>query len=137
MAKITAARFSEKPYELRIQIDGYLPKSANRMLRTHYHALHNENKRWQKIIRDAVTPFKPQTPLTKFHLELHRSSYRFLDYDNCCTSFKSIIDALKELVIEDDKYSMTGPWDVQQFFRPKKEDPQLWICVTEVLESET
>lgn len=43
---------------------------------------------------------------------------------------KPIVDALVSAgVMVDDKYSVTGPWNVTQEFRPKSAGPLLTVCV--------
>lgn len=85
------------------------------------------------MVKETLGKLPPQ-PLVKAHVHLIRHSNRLLDYDNCVSSFKGIVDSLVDAgVMIDDSYKVTGPWLVEQRYRPKKDGPLLEIIITEVL----
>lgn len=75
----------------------------------------------------------PPTPLKKALIRIVRHNYRMLDYDGCVGSLKPVVDALVTAgVLYDDNWNVTGAWDVDQQFRPKKHGPLLEIEVKEI-----
>lgn len=112
-----------------------LPDSLNKGLRAHRFAYQQKNKRWDMLIIGMVRNKLPLKPLTKARVTIVRHSWRWLDYDGLVGSMKPIVDALVDAgVMEDDSYTVTGPWHVTQEFRPKKSGPLLTVCVEEVPE---
>lgn len=118
-------------YLLHVIIQGALPKSANKMMRTHWRGNHSNLKRWKRIISDAVRPFAPEEPFDKIKITAIRHNYRFLDYDGLVTSLKGPIDGVKGIIFTDDSYKVTGPWDVRQEFRAKNSGPVLELFFEE------
>ncbi len=75
----------------------------------------------------------PSKPLERVNLALCRHSHRTLDYDGLVGSMKPVVDALVSAgVIVDDRWSVTGKWNVNQVFRPKSLGPLLEIMVQEM-----
>lgn len=118
-------------YTLKIEIDS-LPKSLNKKLRSHFHKNNKENNSWDRMIYFKVLKFKPPTPLIKCKIAIIRHSHRMLDYDGLVGSMKPVVDALVDSgIMIDDTWKVTGPWVVNQEFRPKKLGPLLQIFVYE------
>lgn len=128
---IVCEKSKDHPYELMIQIDGDLPKAMNKVMRSHWGKNNSDQKRWKRLVGQPALIFKPDKPLSKFRILAIRYNYRLLDYDGLVASLKPIVDALKGIVIEDDRYTMTGPWFVSQEFRPKKSGSMLKIVITD------
>lgn len=116
-------------FKLEIQIKGDLPKAMNKVMRSHWTKNNSDQMKWRRLVGTPATLFKPDRPLANFSIHAIRYNYRLLDYDGLVASLKPVIDALKGIIIEDDRYSMTGPWDVTQEFRPKKDGPLLKIMI--------
>jgi len=73
---------------------------------------------------------KPIKPLEKAKIDIVRYSHRTLDYDGLVGSMKPVVDALVSCgVLKDDSWKVTGQWNVNQRFRPKKDGPLLEIMV--------
>lgn len=123
-------------YVLRIVIQGKLPKSANKMLRTHWRGNHSQTRGWKLALRQATRAFAPSSPLKKVQISVTRHNYRFLDFDGVVTSVKGLIDALHNgdkknpaPIMVDDSWKVTGPWIIDQIFRPKSSGPVLEIQI--------
>jgi hypothetical protein len=120
-------------YRLSLDID-HLPKALNKSLRTHYHQLNKEKKRWHELIILLTLRNRPASPLPKANLKITRHYYRSLDYDGLVGSLKPVVDGLIHAqIIKDDSWGVLGAWEVDQQFRPKKHGPLLEIEVTEVI----
>ena len=88
------------------------------------------------MVEEKVSHQKPPKPLDKCHIKVERCFYRFLDWDSCVASLKPLIDGLIHCdIIKDDSYKITGPWDVTQSFRPKKEGPLLKVEIYDRMEN--
>ena len=110
----------------------YLPKSLNKALRFNCSGSNRLNKGWDDAIWVAVRGQLPPKPLQKARIRLVRHFWQTLDYDGLVGSMKPVVDALVTAgVLIDDRWSVTGPWEVTQVFRPKKDGPMLEIQVTE------
>lgn len=127
----TAAIISKDPYRLYICVKGDLPKATNKLLGAHYWQKHQNATKWKLIISNACELFLPPDLLEHVHIAAVRHSSRMLDYDGLVASLKPCIDGLKNLVIQDDSWRLTGPWKVDQRFRPKKDGPMLELWITE------
>ncbi len=111
-----------------------LPDSLNKGLRGHRMKYFKKNARWDMLIFGMARHKLPPTPLKKARITIVRHFWRTLDYDGLVGSMKPIVDALVDAgVMVDDSYAVTGPWNVTQEFRPKKEGPLLTVLVEEVL----
>lgn len=118
-------------YRLNLKID-VLPKSLNSKLITHWRTLHKENNTWDTIIACACSGQLPKQPVNRATIEITRHSYRMLDFDGLVGSMKPVVDSLVSCgVLKDDSWNVTGPWFIQQIFRPKKDGPLLDITITE------
>lgn len=72
----------------------------------------------------------PPRPLEKAQITLVRYSHRMLDFDGLVGSMKPVVDGLVTAgVLKDDSFGVTGPWAVNQRFRPKNEGPLLEVLV--------
>lgn len=108
-------------YELILEIDD-VPESLNRMLRTHRFKANKIKKSWYYKISKLVGPNRPKSPLKKASISIERHSNRFLDYDNAVASYKMVVDGLVLCgVLDDDNWGVTGPWEFNQIYRPKKD----------------
>ncbi len=120
-----------KLYTLLIQID-QLPKPLNVKLRSNRWNLHRENNHWDMMIACKCESLKPLTPLRKAKISITRYSHRMLDYDGLVGSMKPVVDSLVSCgVLSDDSWGVTGKWDVDQKFLPKKDGQLLEIKVQE------
>lgn len=90
-------------YRLEIVLFG-LPPTPN-YRHGHWTKLMKSNAEWRKKgALSCMAQKRPANPLTKAKLTCTRFSTRELDYDNLVSSFKPIIDGLKDAgVIVDDK----------------------------------
>lgn len=94
---------------------------------------HRLNKKWELVFAGLCRGKLPAEPLKKARLTITRHAYRSLDYDGLVGSLKPIVDALVAVgVLSDDSWKVTGPWVVDQVFRPKSEGPLLTISVGEL-----
>ena len=84
-----------------------LPPSANHR-HGHWAIQAKSNRDWrQKAKLSCMTQKRPPKPLSKAKLTCTRHSAREPDHDNLVSSFKAIIDGIKDAgVIEDDKSSV-------------------------------
>ena len=128
--QVTCAKIS-KPYQLTIHIQGDLPKAMNKIMRSHWTKNNSDQGRWRKLIGSPAMLFRPDKPLVSYRVSAVRYNYRMLDFDGLVASLKPCIDALKGIIIEDDRWSMTGQWDVNQEFRSKADGPALKIIITQ------
>lgn len=130
--KAEAKVLRETPRTFYICIKGEkLPKALNQMLgRNVWYARQNATQ-WKNIVISAAAKLKNDRLLDNFHVAICRHSTHELDYDGLISSLKPCIDALKGIIIQDDRYSMTGPWEAHQSFRPRKEGKMLEIMITE------
>jgi len=84
------------------------------------------------LVENAVKSQRPKIPLESCHIKVERLFFRSLDWDSCVASLKPVIDGLVHSgIIIDDNYKVTGPWDVTQGFRSKKDGPLLKVNVYE------
>lgn len=109
-------------YRLELEIPG-LPKTTNALRHAGGHwARHKHDKGWKNTVAVSCIGKKPAAPLSQFKLVLERHSSVEPDYDGLVSTFKCVVDSLREVgVIADDKYSATGQWDCKWFkTSPKK-----------------
>lgn len=121
-------------YELKLEIR-WIPEALNVTLRAHRMKRDRAQKAWAAYLcaeTHAVRKKLPTSPLKSAELRLVRHSHRMLDFDGLVGSMKPVVDGLKAAgVILDDRWSVTGAWQVDQRFRPKAEGPLLEIHVLE------
>lgn len=124
----------ENPYHVRIRIND-LPKATNELLGANRFVKHRNAQKWKQLVYLAVNKHLPLKPLKSAHISFIRHSYRFLDYDGLVASAKPVVDGLvtKKVgsvekgtskviwpgVIENDTWTITGKWNVDQVFSPK------------------
>jgi hypothetical protein len=114
-------------YKLELKID-HVPKSLNIALRSNRHKNNKLHKQWDQLIYLKCARNLPPKPLKKAKISITRHFYRTLDYDGLVGSLKPVVDALVTAgVLIDDNWGVTGPWIVDQVFRPKKDGPLLEI----------
>lgn len=119
-------------YVLRLTFP-FTPKPLNKSLRTHYHARNRESKAWDGMIAVETIHKRPETPLPKAKLRLIRYSHRFLDFDGLVGSMKPVVDALVTCgILVDDSWKVTGPWEVDQVFRPQVKGQLFELMVEEI-----
>lgn len=124
-------------YVLELKIP-FLPSSLNKALRDHHFTRSKNNSAWDKLIWLYVRNQLPPKPLTKVKITCQRYNWKALDYDGLVGSFKGPIDALETAkVIKKDSWKVTGKWDVDQHFLPKKETPYITIKIEEIHEGES
>lgn len=91
---------------------------------------HRSNNSWDWLIACKVGRSKPRQPLPTARLTITRHAHRMLDYDGLVGSLKPVVDALVSCgVIQDDSWGVTGPWTINQVFKPKSEGQLLEILV--------
>jgi hypothetical protein len=129
--KASGSVLSKTPYRLYLRFEGDLPKTANNLLGAHWRTRAGNADKWKRIVAMSSEALRPEKALGQFHISVKRSSHRMLDFDGCVSIFKPIIDGLKGLIIEDDCWKMTGPWRVDQEFRPKKDGPLIEVWISE------
>lgn len=109
-----------------------LPKSLNKALRAGRYANNRQNHQFDFLIAGMVRGKLPAKPLEKARIRIVRHFWRNLDYDGLVGSLKPVVDALVSAgVLVDDNWGVTGPWDVTQEFRPKKDGPLLEVVITD------
>lgn len=109
-----------------------MPCPLNVALRKHYKARHNDKLRWYNYIQAETHGKRPQKPLTRALITITRYSSRTLDFDGLAGSLKPVVDALKiSNIIIDDSWKVTGPWVLDQKFKPRAEGERLEIRVDE------
>lgn len=105
-----------------------LPPSLNVYSRTHWAVKAKEKEFWINVI--SFYPM-PEKPLKRYKLTLVRCSSVEPDWDGAVGSFKIVVDALRACkVIEDDKYSMSGPWAVS-WKKVKQKEGHIIVTVEE------
>lgn len=119
------------PYQIYIRIEGDLPKATNALLGAHWRKKHANAVLWKKIVYNAAYAFRPQQILETATIKIQRSSHRMLDFDGLVASCKPVVDGLKGLILRDDSWARTGPWNVTQEFRAKANGPLLEIWITQ------
>lgn len=106
-------------------------------MRKHYNVRNNIFKEWYVLVEQAVKSLRPPSPLEKCHIKIERLFFRTLDWDSCVASMKPVVDGLVHSgIMIDDNYKVTGPWDVTQSFRSKKDGPLLKVGVYEDVQSD-
>lgn len=95
-------------YKLQVELAG-LPKTYNSLGRTHWAIKANEAKKWRKEVAFSVIAERPKEPLQKAKVTLIRFSSNCPDFDGLVSSFKPVIDGLKDgKILVDDKMSCIG-----------------------------
>jgi hypothetical protein len=121
-----------KIYRLQLSIPE-VPAALNTTLNLSRWGRRDKNRSWDARIAYDVHFIKPRVPLERAKITLVRHSYRMLDFDGVVGSMKPVVDALVTAgVLADDSWRITGPWIVDQKFRPKKDGPLLEILIEEV-----
>lgn len=117
------------PYLLELNLR-FIPRRLNEVLRQHHMKRHSEISEIYRLIHLSTVGKRPNSPLEKCSITIIRHSSRSLDWDNCVSSYKPIIDGLVKIkIIMDDTWETTGPWTVLQSFRSKKEGPLSYIKI--------
>lgn len=118
------------PYVLELSLP-IVPTPLNIMLRMHHHKRSRVSDTYKLIIKQQLRGLqRPLWPLETCKITIVRHFYRFLDFDNCVASYKNIIDLIvRENIIVDDGWKITGQWDVSQEFRPKDEGPLSYVKI--------
>lgn len=121
-------------YHLKLEIPE-LPASLNKSLRTYRHDRDRSNKKWYELIWLLTRSKRPDLPLKKARIKITRCYYRSLDFDGLVGSLKPVVDGLTRAgVIYDDRWKITGKWEIDQVFRPLKNGPLLIVEVFEIKE---
>ncbi len=109
-----------QPYCLKFTLD-VLPKTANGS-HEHWRSKAQRVKLLKQAVFARAWPFKPAQPLVSAALTLIRHSSLEPDYDNLVTSFKPVIDGLRQAgIISDDRKKNIGrPEYLWQKAPPKK-----------------
>lgn len=123
---------SEDPFHLRLYLPG-TPASTNALLGASYWKKHKNRNLWHLIVKVALGPLRIEKPIEKAQIKIIRHSSRALDYDGCVASMKPVVDALVEYgILLDDRWSVTGKWDVDQAFRKAKDGSFIELEIMEV-----
>lgn len=122
-------------WTLQFELPG-LPKTVNAHRSAGHWARKKHDDQWKEATR--IISSKPADgPLSSFSLFLTRYSSNEPDYDGLVSSFKSIVDGLKEAgVIADDKLSNTGPWRCEWIKVPSTEGKIRVVIVSNKLHGE-
>ena len=110
-----------------------LPVTLNLLMRMHYQKRGVYDRRWKEqvhwtLIAEGLLPPKL---FSKAEIFLYRFSPRMLDFDNLVGSFKPVVDALKGVVIVDDRKAILGDrWEVSQI-QCRKADSRIVVRVEE------
>jgi len=70
----------------------------------------------------------PRLKSVKLDIAVFRS--RLMDYDGCVSTLKPVIDGLKDIVLHDDSWEVTGPWQVDQY-KCKRGEEKIAIIIEE------
>lgn len=110
----------------------------NVMLRKHHRVRTKISNDYKLVLKTLLRgKIRPIAPLEACKITIIRYNYRLLDYDNCVASYKNIIDLIvRENILIDDNYKVTGPWDVSQVFRSKQEGPLSYVKIEGFQETE-
>lgn len=82
--------------------------------KSHWRYAYKQASAWKQNVVYAVGKNKPPEPLKHYRLELVRFSSSEPDFDGLVRGFKNAVDGLKLAgVIEDDKLSNSGAWQVR------------------------
>jgi hypothetical protein len=87
-------------YHLELEIKGLPPMNSARNV--HWRVAQREKKLWQELVHLGVVGKKPPAPLPFANIRCTRCSAAMPDADNLAHSFKTLVDALVGVVIEDD-----------------------------------
>lgn len=118
-------------YKLHLVIQGN-PKSLNQTIRSNHFRNYTEKKKWEQIVCYLCKGKEPTRPLVKYNLKITRHASRMMDFDGLVGSLKPLIDGLILAgIIKDDGWQNSGPWEIDQIFRSRKEGPQIEIFVRE------
>lgn len=119
-------------YKITLTLPG-LPKTTNSGGRAHWAMKVKEAKKWHHAILSTSSESRPAQPLQKAKLTLIRYSSRRPDFDGLVSSFKHVIDGLKQAkIITDDKYENIG--NPQYEWMPVKSGQgKIEVTVEEVL----
>jgi hypothetical protein len=117
------------------------PEPQNKKNKRHWGARNAEAQEWAVLVQAALMwnnsevkfTHKPIEPLRKAQITIVRHSERMLDYDGLVGSMKPVVDALvKNGILADDSWPITGPWIVNQKFRAKKLGQLTQVIVEEI-----
>lgn len=109
-----------------------LPKTPNSIGKASIWHSHNERKKWRMLVAFALIKKVPSKPMEKANITCTRFSSREPDLDNLFSSFKFVIDAIKNCgVIKDDKSSCISLKCNWQKSKPK--EGKIKVEIQEVL----
>jgi hypothetical protein len=98
------------PYRLTLVLPG-LPKTSNAHRSSGHWARYRDDGAWKSAVTALARPRRPKVPLDRYRLHLTRFSSMEPDYDGLVSTWKSVVDGLREAgVIANDRYSNSGPW---------------------------
>lgn len=102
-----------KPYVLEFTIPG-LPPTQNGATRGKLKERFRVKSEWKMLVWAAIQGKKPRKPLARAKLTLIRGSRTRPDFDGLTSSFKVVIDALRQQgVLLDDRHENIGVPDYQ------------------------
>jgi hypothetical protein len=128
--------FTRDPYTLTLSIPG-LPKTTNAHRGKGHWARYREDLTWKTTVIGMCASAKPRVPLTRYTLTLTRFSSSEPDFDGLVSSFKVVVDALREAgVLADDRISNTGPWDCR-WEKAKPKEGSIRVEVRSISSPET
>lgn len=123
---------SSNPYFLEFNVSG-APMRANQLLGQHWTKRKKNADTYKTIVRYLVAKHKPENLLTSVKLSITIFKSRLCDYDGAVSTLKPIIDGLKDLILLDDSYEITGPWDVRQVKVKHKYEEKINVQVFEIM----
>jgi hypothetical protein len=123
------------PYRLTLVLAG-LPKTTNAHRSSGHWDRYRDDSVWKSAVGALVGAKRPKLPVPRCRLHLTRFSSVEPDYDGLVSSFKSVVDGLREAgVILNDRYSNTGPWDCRWAKCPPKQG-HIHVVVEQVAQPE-
>jgi hypothetical protein len=135
MNSVARYSFTREPYTLTLSIPG-LPKTTNAHRGRGHWARYREDLTWKTTVIGMVASAKPRVPLTRYRLTLTRFSSSEPDFDGLVSSFKVIVDALREAgVLADDRISNTGAWDCR-WTKAKPKDGSIRVEIVDLKNQE-
>lgn len=122
-----------QPYRLEFELYG-LPKIISNASRNGWRGLWAEKKKWKRAVFERVSFYAfTRDPLTSAKLTLTRHSSKEPDFDGLVSSFKAVIDGLKEAgIIADDKMSIIGQ-PQYRWQKAKMKQGKISVAVEEIL----
>lgn len=106
---------------------------ANQLLGQHWTKRKKNADTYKTLVHYLVAKHKPENLLTSVKLSITIYKSKLCDYDGAVSTLKPVIDGLKGLILLDDSYDVTGPWDVRQVRVKHKYEEKINVQIFEVM----